>query len=184
MAYNGKQITNPFNGQSIEFVTTSKESGGKLLEMISSWKPHSQKPVAHYHPYQKEVFEILEGSLTVMLDCKTFQLKTGERLQIPPRKAHAMWNDSDGKVVAKWTVEPAGKTEYFLESAMGLASDKKVHKNGMPDILQIALFARRYRDEFRLAKPSYFLQTIVFCLVTPIAKLVGKKAVYSRYIDC
>jgi hypothetical protein len=47
MAYKGKRITNPISKQTIEFVTTAKESCGKELEMIATWGPFSLKPVAH-----------------------------------------------------------------------------------------------------------------------------------------
>ena len=183
MAYKGKRIYNPVNQQAIEFVTTAKDSQGRLLEMISTWQPSSQKPAAHYHPHQDEVFTVLDGELTVLLRGQQYTLKKGESIHIKATTVHAMWNESLAPVVAKWEVCPAGNTEYFLETGMGLASDGKTNSNGMPGLLQVVLMARKFRNEFRLHKPPYLLQTIVFSLLTPLALISGKKAVYPKYID-
>lgn len=183
MAYKGKRITNAVNKQTIEFVTTSKDSEGKLLEMISSWEPHSPKPAEHYHPFQEEEFTVLQGQLTVRVNGKEKTLQKGDSIHIARNSVHAMWNDSTELVVVSWKVYPAGDTEYFLETAMGLASDGKVNRNGMPGLLQVSLLARRYRNEFRLSKPPYFIQKIIFLLLSPFAMLLGKRAIYPQYID-
>ena len=183
MAYKGKRITNPVNRQTIEFVVTAKESKGQQLEMISTWEPHSVEPAPHYHPYQEEVFQVTEGELTMLLNGRTWQLRKGDSVHVPANAVHSMWNASDTNAVASWKVFPALDTEYFLETGMGLAADGKTGKNGMPDLLQVALLAKKFRKEFRLQKPSFLLQQIVFGLLAPVAKLKGKKAVYPKYID-
>lgn len=183
MAYKGKIITNPVNRQSIEFVTTSKDSNGKQLEMIATWAPHSIKPLEHYHPRQHEKFSVVEGELTKLLNGKTCVLSQGQSVDIPAKAAHAMWNNSDKKAVVKWKVLPAMRTQYFLETGVGLAVDGKTGKNGMPDILQTSLLAQKFRKEFRLYKSPYLMQRIIFILLTPFALLSGKKAVYKKYLD-
>jgi quercetin dioxygenase-like cupin family protein len=183
MAYKGKRITNPVNKQTIEFVTTAKDSQGEKLEMISSWEPHSTRPAEHYHPHQEEIFRVLKGELTIALHGRKYKLKKGETVHIPPSTVHAMWNESDSEVVVNWKVFPAYGTEYLLETGIGLAADGKTTSTGMPGILQVALLAKRFRKEFRLHKPSYVLQEIIFCLLTPFALLSGKRAVYQKYID-
>lgn len=183
MAYKGKIITNPLNKQTIEFVTTAGECNGKLLEMVATWGPYSIKPMEHYHPCQDEEFTVLEGELTVRLKGKTFPLQQGDSIDIPANAAHAMWNDTDKKTTVNWKVFPALNTEYFLETGIGLAADGKTSKNGMPDILQTSLLAKKYQQEFRLNKPPYIIQQILFALLTPFALLSGKRAVYEKYID-
>ena len=183
MAYKGKRISNPVNKQTIEFVSTAKDTSGGQLEMISTWEPKSARPAEHYHPYQDEVFKVLEGELTLSLNGKEVLLHAGESIHIPPKAVHAMWNNSNKKTKASWTVFPAFQTEYFLETGMGLAFDGKTGKNGLPGILQVALLAQKFSKEFRMRKPSYLLQRIIFCLLTPMALMAGKKAVYRKYID-
>ncbi|HEY0041325.1 MAG TPA: cupin domain-containing protein [Flavisolibacter sp.] len=183
MAYKGKRISNPVNKQTIEFITTSKDSNGRELEMVATWKPNSLKPAPHYHPYQDEVFKIMKGELTILLQGRTYLLKEGEIIHIPATTVHSMWNEGSEEVVVNWKVSPAYDTEYLLETGVGLAADGKTGKNGLPGILQVALLAKKFRKEFRLHKPSYILQKIVFGMLAPLALLSGKKAVYPEYID-
>jgi hypothetical protein len=46
-----------------------------------------------------------------------------------------MWNNSDGKTIVNWKVQPARNTENLLEMASGLANDGKTNANGLPNIL-------------------------------------------------
>jgi quercetin dioxygenase-like cupin family protein len=183
MAYKGKRITNPVNGQTIEFITTAAESKGRELEMISTWQPNSLRPAEHFHPHQDEVFKVLEGELSLCLNGKIVLLHPGEAIHIPAKAVHSMWNKSNHKTIVSWQVFPAYNTEYFLETGMGLAADGKTGKSGLPGILQVALLAQKFRREFRMSKPSYLIQRILFWLLTPLAMLNGKRAVYPKYID-
>lgn len=183
MAYKNKVIHNPVTGQSIRFLQTSCDTEGQLLEMESSFAPHSIEPVEHYHPKQHETFTILEGSLAVRIRGQVKVLTAGDVLHIPAKTSHAMWNAGNTKTVVNWKVQPALCTEYFLETGMGLATQGKVDKRGLPCILQAALLARGYKHVFRLAKPSYFLQKMIFGVLSPLAKMKGYKAVYHEYID-
>lgn len=183
MAFTGKRISNPVNGQAIQFLTTAKDSKGVVLEMVSTWQPASKPPSRHFHPIQDERFRVLEGELTVELNGKKQTLREGDSVHIPANTVHGMWNESAKPTVVHWSVFPALQTEYFLETSMGLAADGKVGKKGMPDILQVALLARKYRQEFRLPQPAFLLQQCLFLLLTPFALLSGKKAVYPHYLD-
>jgi quercetin dioxygenase-like cupin family protein len=184
MAYSGKRIVNPHSGQTIKFIITAKESKGEKLEMITSWLPHSQKPAEHYHPFQEEYFKVMEGELTITINHKeTRVLKKGDVMYIPAGTTHAMWNNSSKQAVASWKVFPAYDTEYFLETGIGLAAAGKIGRNGMPGLLQISLLAQRFSREFRLKRPSYLVQQILFGLLKPIALLSGKQPIYKEYID-
>lgn len=183
MAYRNKVIRNPVTGQSIRFLQTSCDTEGQLLEMESTFAPHSTEPLAHYHPQQHETFEVLEGSLHVRINGKLRVLGKGEKLEIPPSTPHSMWNASGVRTMVNWRVEPALSTEYFLETGMGLAAQGKVNKKGMPSLLQTVLLAHRYKQVYRLAKPAFFLQKAVCKVLEPVARMKGYKAVYEELID-
>lgn len=183
MAYKNKVIRNPVTGQSIRFLQTSCDTEGQLLEMESTFAPHSIEPVPHYHPKQHETFVVLEGTLKVRFRGKVWTLQAGDQLEIPPRSIHSMWNAGATKTVVNWKVQPALSTEYFLETGMGLACCGKVDEKGLPPVLQTALLARYYRNVFRIAKPPYVVQKVLFGLLSPFSKLAGYKAVYNEYID-
>ena len=183
MAFKGKVLKNPLTGQDIIFLQTSKDTAGRLLEMQSVYHAQSREPIAHYHPEQEEDFSVLEGELCVRINGRLTIYAAGEQFYIPKGTVHSMWNGSTGRTVINWQVRPALNTEYLLETASGLANDGKTAADGKPGLLQIALIANHYAGVFRLAKPPYIIQRILFTLLSPIARLAGYKAAYQEYLD-
>jgi hypothetical protein len=110
-------------------------------------------------------------------------LKEGDTLHIPPGTHHAMWNNSNVITVINWQVRPAMNTEYLLETITGLAHDGKTNEQGMPGILQVAATVHHFSGVFRLSKPPYVVQRILFGVLAPVAYLLGYRAVYRKYID-
>lgn len=183
MAIKNKIICNPKANQDIKFLQTGRETGGQLLEMESTYNSHSKEPAPHYHPYQVEDFIVLSGELTVRINGQLRILKPGNTLHIPKNTVHSMWNNTDSVTVVNWKVQPAMDTENFFETATGLAIDGKTDDNGMPDILQIALMANKYAGVFRLSKPPFAVQRILFMILTPVAYLFGYRPTYAKYLD-
>jgi quercetin dioxygenase-like cupin family protein len=183
MAYKGKIINNKKTGQQIKFIQTSDDTGGELLEMESLFQPHSTEPVHHYHPLQEELFTVVEGEISVRIDGQVIILKQNDALHIKKRQIHSMWNHSTLPAKVNWKVAPALDTEYFLENGVGIANEKKTNDQGMPGILQVALLANRFSNVFRIAKPPYGLQKIVFGVLTPISYLAGYLPCYKKFVD-
>lgn len=183
MAYKNKTIWNPTTGQTIRFLKTAAETKGEFLEMESTFGNQSKEPPLHYHPHQDESFTILAGELVVKINGEIKRFTTGNKFEVPRSTAHAMWNESSAPAVVKWKVVPALNTEMFFENTMGLAMDGKTNAKGMPNILQIALIANRYDNIFRLSKPPFVVQKILFSILTPIAYLAGYKSSYDKYLN-
>lgn len=183
MAFKNKQICNPVTKQDIRFILTSKDTNGALLEMEVTYHAQSKEPATHYHPFQAEYFSVLQGQLTLRVDGQLQILNKGETFHIPFNKEHSMWNGTAEKTVVNWKVVPAMATENFLEMATGLAIDGKTNKKGMPDFLQVILMANKYANEFRLSKPSFAVQKIMFVILIPFSYLFGYKASYKKYLD-
>jgi quercetin dioxygenase-like cupin family protein len=181
MAYKNKIICNPIIGQHIEFLQTAKDTHGKLLEMEVSYRPYSKEPPPHYHPYQEEDFMILKSQMTVRLQGKILLLDEGDTLHIPANTIDSMWNNSGSTTVINWKIQPALTTEYFLETATGLASDKR--RRRMRLLLQRALMANKYSAVFRLSRPPFLIQRTLFIILTPFAWIAGYRASYKRYLD-
>lgn len=183
MAYPNKTISNPRNGFSIRFLQTAKETNGALLEMEASYKPQSTEPPVHYHPSQAEDFVILEGEMSLRMHDEVRILKVGDRLHIPPNTPHSMWNHGAGAAKTNWQVRPALNMEQFFETTIGLAADGKTNDSGVPNILQTALTINKFAPVFRMTKPAYAVQKIVFGILTPFAYLMGYKPTYKKYLD-
>jgi len=183
MAFKNKLISNPITKQNIRFVQTAKDTSGKLLEMETIYHTRSLEPPPHYHPYQDEHFTVIAGEMTVRIDGQLKVLKTGDTLHVPKNKVHSMWNNSNGKTAVNWKMYPAMNMENFLETAMGLAQDNKVNHEGMPGILQIALMANKFDGVFRLSKPPFIIQRVLFVVISPFAYLFGYRPTYQKYLD-
>jgi quercetin dioxygenase-like cupin family protein len=183
MAYPNKKIHNPKTGQTILFIKTARETDGTLLEMISTFQPHSKEPAPHYHPVQKEEFTVLEGELTVRINRKVNVFKSGDKLIIAPEVAHSMWNNSDHPTLVKWNVRPALETEYLLETVTGMANDNQTNDQGIPGLLSGAQIMSRFSSAYRLAAVPFIIQYFIFSLLKPVALILGKKVAYHRYIN-
>ena len=183
MAYKGKTINNSKTGQQITFIQTSDDTGGELLEMESVFQPHSAEPVPHYHPLQQEYFTVLEGEITVRMNGQLLILKAGDKLHVKKNQVHSMWNHSVNSARVNWRVIPASDTEYFLENGIGIANEKNTNAQGMPGLLQVVLLARRFSHVYRVAKPSYIIQRILFTVISPFSYLAGYRPCYKKYVD-
>src|ERR1044072_7636713 len=183
MAIKNKIISNPKTGQDIQFLQTAKDTNGNFLEMETTYHAYSKEPAAHYHPHQAEDFTVLTGELSVRMYGQMKVLHQGETLHIPANTVHAMWNNTNNKTVVHWKVQPAMNTEYLLETVNGLANDGKTNKDGMPSILKVALLANHFSGVFRLSKPSFVVQKILFAILKPVAYLFGYRPTYKKYLD-
>lgn len=183
MAFKNKIICNKKTGQDTRFIQTGKDTNNLLLEMESTYNRRNPEPPAHYHPRQEEDFFVIEGELTVRMDGQTKIYKQGDSFHISKNKVHAMWNNSGSKTIVNWKVMPALDTENLLETLAGLANEDKTNADGRPGIFQLALTATKYSAVFRLSKPAFVIQKIVFSLLTPVAYTFGYRPSYKKYID-
>ncbi|HKH60884.1 MAG TPA: cupin domain-containing protein [Flavitalea sp.] len=183
MAYKNKTITNPKTGQIIKFIQTAEHTGGRLLEMESTFKANSVEPPLHYHPHQEENFSVISGELSVKIDGVLKTYAAGDKFHVPKNMPHSMWNASNSPAVLNWKVRPALNTEHFFENSIGLANDGKTNERGMPPFLQVALLANEYSNTFRFSKPPFIIQNIIFSLLVPFAWLAGYRATYKKYLN-
>jgi quercetin dioxygenase-like cupin family protein len=183
MALANKLIHNPHTGQSIRFIRTRKDTNGALLEMETTYQPNSVKPAPHFHPHQVEDFEVLAGEVTVELDGQRKTLRPGDTLHIPANTTHIMWNAGQEKAIMNWKVQPALRTEYLLETAMGLAADGKTNPSGRPNLLQTVLLLSGYTSEYRITNPPRAAQLVLIGLLQPLAWLMGYRSSYKKYSD-
>ena len=115
-----------------------------MLELESTWLPGGSPPRTHWHPTQREQFEVLEGALTIEIVGQPVRvLGPGETLQVPPRTAHRMWNASTEVTRASWRVTPAQRTEKMFRTIAG----------GLNPATAV-VFLWKYRREMRLGKPT------------------------------
>lgn len=168
-------------GSRLIFRRTGADTNGELLEMEALYPPSSAQPPDHYHPYQEERFEVLQGKFRTKIDGVERTYETGETFTVPAKAPHWMHNISDTEGRLLWQVRPAMKTQAFFETMWGLEADGKTNANGVPSLLQLAVILREYADEFRASSPPYPLQRVLLGILTPIGRLLGYQPRYDRY---
>jgi uncharacterized protein YbjT (DUF2867 family) len=85
-----------------------------------------------------------------------------------------------GGTRVNWRTRPAMKTEEFFETIWSLARDGKTNEMGVPNLLQVAVIAREYAGEVRLASPPLLVQRALFAVLAPVGRLLGYRARYPR----
>lgn len=172
------EFTHP-SGERLIVRKTAAETNGELLEMEVTYNPNSPKPPLHYHPYQEEQFEVLSGTFSVRIGQTERIYEAGDKFTVPANTPHWMHNVSDEEGRLRWQIRPAMRSQEFFATMWGLAADGKTNANGVPNLLQLAVILRAYRDEFRAVRPPYIVQRLLFSLLAPIARLRGYEATYD-----
>ena len=176
-----KILHNPAIGHWIQFIKTSQETNGKLLQLEYGVANPESVPAIPYHKHLKslERFEVLSGQLGVNLDGKRRVLNEGEQLYIPPGTPHTFWNAGSAELRFITDVQPPGGFQIYWETVFGLAEDGKVDENGLPNLLQLAVVAPM-ADSYDPRVPVLLMKGIVFIL-GGIGRLLGYKACYPEY---
>ena len=110
MAHEGQELLG-HNGYRLKLITISED----LLVMEGFYSGEGPLPPEHYHPRQDEHFEVLEGSVRVVINGEERRYEAGEAFDVPARTPHQM--AGAGRARIHWEVRPALKTAEFFERA-------------------------------------------------------------------
>lgn len=134
----------------------------------------------HRHPGIVERFTTLEGELTVKRDGKTSILRAGESATIEPGVWHDWWNAGGHDARVRVEVTPGERFIHMIETLFGLARLGHTNAKGLPDPLQLAVFAREFGDVMVLRRPPPPLQHAIFGALAPIAQRRGYRGTYPQ----
>jgi len=179
MAYTGQTIHNPVSGERIEFLRTSADTDGELLEFELELSPDGRVPGAHVHPEQEERFHVLEGTMKFRLGMRTIRAQAGDTVVVPAGRMHKFANAGDGRARARVEVSPALDMEELLCTTAELAHEGNVLRSGMPKPLHLALFVERFRREVRAPFPPAWM---VRALLAPAAAIARSRGYADRYV--
>ena len=176
-----KTIRNPAIGYRNTFLQTDVETNGELLQIMYAVETPESKPVIppHIHLQCEERFEVMQGHLGVILDGERQQLGLGEQVLIPPGTPHTFWNAGEDELRFITDVRPPGQLQTYWETVFGLAEDGKVGKNGLPNLLQLAVVAP-LADSYASNVPIRVTKFIIK-LLGGIGCLLGYKESYPQY---
>ncbi len=134
----------------------------------------------HRHPAIVERFTGLDGELTVKRDGRTSVLREGETAVVEAGVWHDWWNASDRDIRVRVEITPGERFLHMIETFWGLARLGHTNAKGMPNPLQLALFAREFSDVVVFRRPPVAMQRTIFGALAPIARLRGYRATYPQ----
>jgi quercetin dioxygenase-like cupin family protein len=183
VARKGDTIENPRRRERALFLETGADTGGRRAVVRVTAEPSTVGTPLHRHPAQTETFIVRSGTVTYLLGDSREQLSAGagETVVVEPGVAHSWWNAGPATLEVDATLEPAGRFQFFIETVYGLIRDGKVTRGGMPNILQMAVIAHEYRDDWVLARIPRAAQVLVLPVVAAFGRLLGYRATYPRY---
>lgn len=132
-----RTIVNPVIKDTVTFLQTAEESGGKQSEIEIQLKPGGMNAL-HYHKTYSETFTALEGRLGVRIGKKEITiLNPGESYTVPPMCLHSFFNPGDQDIRFRVTISP-GHTgfENTLRIIYGLAADGLTNRKSIPKSLR------------------------------------------------
>lgn len=132
----------------------------------------------HMHPALTERFTAESGELTVMRNGEKSVLKAGETAVIEPGVWHDWWNEGEVDAIVRVEVTPGERFMHMIETLFGLGREGHVNGKGMPNPLQLSVFATEFSDVIVMRKPPAAIQKAVFGVLAPIARRRGYRGTY------
>ncbi len=183
MSRAGDVAENPVTGERAVVRVRTEDTGGELLVAELFVRPGGAVAGEHVHPSIHEWFTVLEGRVGFRLDGRESVAPVGERLHVQPGTAHDWWNAGDEEARVIVEVSPAARFEEAVSNTFGLARDGKTNAKGMPNLLQVSLFAREFEDVMYFTSPPRPVQRALFAVLAPVARLLGYRGSYPRHLD-
>jgi quercetin dioxygenase-like cupin family protein len=183
MSKAGDVIENPVTGERAVVRVGTQESGGELLVADLYVRPGGAVVGEHVHPVIRESFTVVRGQVGFRLDGRESIAGPGKRLHVPPGMAHDWWNAGEEEAHVVVEISPGRRFEEAIKNMFGLAQDGKTNTRGMPNLLQVALYAREFEDVMYLTRPPRAVQKVLFAVLAPLARLFGYKGSYPEYLE-
>lgn len=176
MLTSGQKFANAVTGELVEIL----EVDDKQIRFRVTLPQGKGIEVEHFHEIADEVYWIESGWLSYKLDGKTRKIGPGETITLPRNRHHAHWNAEAEPLVFVNVIALNPDTGRFLESLFKFTADDKLNKTGQPPFLQIMVWLRDVKSKTYLSVIPKWLQDTLAILLTPIARLLGYRAVYPK----
>jgi quercetin dioxygenase-like cupin family protein len=107
------------NENIIDLKVSGKETNGGLAIFEQTSISRGRGTPVHIHPFQDEVFYVIEGQYFFMVGSEKSYLSAGDSIFLPRAVPHA-WTQVSEKGKMTITFHPAGKMEEFFMAMSGL----------------------------------------------------------------
>jgi mannose-6-phosphate isomerase-like protein (cupin superfamily) len=146
MAGTGDTLMFP-DGSDYTITASAGDTNGTFVEMEVLVPPHAVTPPLHIHPRQQEEYEVLAGTLDVLLDGRWQSLPEGEEISVPRGSPHTFRNNSGVRVRFRNVHKPALGFQDYLEELHGLVQEGKVKDfKSLGSLIYISLLMERHDE--------------------------------------
>ena len=177
----GETLENPCTREAGTLVKLPWEGDDPSLVADLHVQPGGAVVGEHVHRHFDERFTVKEGRIGFRLDGEESLAGPGDVVDIPRGSWHDWWNAGEEVGVARVQVSDGARFLQMIETLFGLARDGHTDEKGMPDKLQLAMFATEFRDVIVLRRPPAAVQSLIFGALRPIARARGYRGAYPQY---
>ena len=146
----GDSIVNPVTGERLVFELTSHDTGGEYTLFDTFVEPGGAVASAHVHPYQTEIFTVIEGRLGVKRGREKLELAPGEKALIDPGHPAQVLEAGDETLRFRAEVRPRAPVRVADRDDVRARSRRQDEQKGMPGPLRLAVIAKHHFDVVRL----------------------------------
>lgn len=131
--------------------------------------------LVHLHPAADEIFEVVSGRLTVVVDGVERTVEPGQSVTVPRGAPHHFRNAHGGETECIIRFSPPQQQVRFFRNFARLADTRPDWFSAAGDarLLLIALALHAYRDHLYVAGIPTWLQKVIFALLAPLARWRG-----------
>ncbi len=163
----GRRYYHPLQKDYATFLETSEETGGDRTLIEVEVAPGGGNDT-HFHKTYEEHFEVIEGSLEVLVGGETRTLRPGEKAVAGKNVLHRFRNPTDTPTRFLVELRPGhAGFEKALKAGYGLAADGLTGSNGAP------------KNPYHLAvllEWSEIRMPGIFTVAEPLFRLLAKRA--------
>jgi mannose-6-phosphate isomerase-like protein (cupin superfamily) len=178
----GDVFDNPVTGERATIRLGTRETRGDRLVIDLELRGAGFGSPLHMHPSIHERLRVVSGSVGVSIDGMVSVAELDRTIEIPPGVPHRFWNAGIIEAKLLMDIRPASRFEAFTRNMIGLAQDGKTGPTGMPNLLQLAVIANEFDDVIQFLSPPPLLQSALFPILAPIARMRGYRGSYSEYV--
>jgi quercetin dioxygenase-like cupin family protein len=158
------------DGSIYRITRPSAETGGELLEMEWELPAHGWAPQPHVHPRLTEEYEVLDGSLEVLIGSEWRELTAGDAASVPPGSVHS-FRTGDKPTRVRNVHRPPLDFEPYIERLCRAANQHDLGDlSGPRALLCIAVLVREFPEHSRA--PGRLLNAAVPALAA-LGRLLG-----------
>jgi quercetin dioxygenase-like cupin family protein len=182
MSRRGQVLDNPVTGERVVMLTDPEVHPEKVLVAHLFVRPGGRVALAHRHPTIVERFHVMRGKVGFLIGEEERLLGPGDSAEVPAGELHDWWQVGDEEAEVVVEVTPGDRFVEMVGTFFGLARDGKSDRKGVPRPLQLAVTATAYRDVMVVASPPPAVQGVLFGVLAPLGRRLGRRPYYPEYV--